>query len=257
MKQFKIFMQSAQSEQTAASIKTVLSTNLQIFADPIIENLTSLNEINPEMLRERPTALYVVVPEQKSDFMAPLMAPFYSQMIGRLMEKEGVPVYMFLDEFANIGVINNIDKYLAVVRSRKISISIGIQSINQLKQRYGQDAAGTILDNLKTKCILPGSSFDTADYFSKLIGSEEISSTSSSYGGREKSYSENKQKRELFSADEIRRLPDGKILILTDNKNPYLDKQERYYEKEEYIRKTEEKIDIDKYVEYYRRKLNE
>lgn len=257
VKQFNIFMQSAGSEQTASSIKSVLSSNLQMFVDPLITNLTSENEIDPRMLREKPTVLYVVVPEQKSDFMAPLMASFYSQMIGRLMEVDGAPIYMFLDEFANIGVINNIDKYLAVVRSRKISISIGIQSLNQLKQRYGQDASGTILDNLKTKSILPGSAFETANYFSQLIGNEEVSSTSSNFSGKDKSYSENKQRKELMSADEIRRLPDGKILVLTDNKNPFLDNQERYYLKEEYVKKTKDTLSIDKYVNYYRRRMQE
>ncbi|MCK2000282.1 type IV secretory system conjugative DNA transfer family protein [[Brevibacterium] frigoritolerans] len=254
-KQFNIFLQSAGSEQTASSIKTVLATNLQMFVDPMIENLTSVNEINPELLRERPTALYVVVPEHRSDFMSPLMAPFYSQMIGRLIEIEGSPVYFFADEFANIGVINGIDKYLATVRSRNMSITLGIQSINQLKQRYGQDTSGTILDNLKTKVILPGSAYETANYFSQLIGNEEISTYSNSDSKGDKSYSESKTRRELFSADEIRRLPDGKMLVVTDNKNPFLDDQNRYYENNQYIELTKKKANIDQYVKWYRSKL--
>lgn len=256
-KLFNIFLQSAGSEQTAASIKTVLATNLQMFTDPMIEGLTSVNEIQPEMLRDKPTALYVVVPEHRSDFMSPLMAPFYSQMIGRLIEIEGAPVFFFLDEFANIGVINGIDKYLATIRSRKMSISLGIQSINQLKQRYGQETSGTILDNLKTKLILPGSAYETANYYSQLIGSEEISTYSSSKQGKgDSSYSESKTKRELFTPDELRRLPNGKVLIVTDNKNPYMDDQNRYYENQMYLDLTSKKADIDQYVKWYRSKLN-
>ncbi|WP_456364098.1 VirD4-like conjugal transfer protein, CD1115 family [Priestia aryabhattai] len=255
-KQFNIFLQSAGSEQTASSIKTVLATNLQMFVDPLIENLTSKNEINPEMLRDKPTALYVVVPEHRSDFMSPLMAPFYSQLIGRLIEIEGVPVQFYLDEFANLGVINNIDKYLATIRSRKMSISIGIQSINQLKQRYGQETSGTILDNLKTKLILPGSAYETSEYYSKLIGSEEISTFGSSDSSGGKSFSESKTRRELYSPDEIRRLPDGKVLIVTDNKNPFLDDQNRYYENQMYLNLTKKEADIDQYVKWYRSKLD-
>lgn len=254
-KQFNIFLQSAGSEQTASSIKTVLATNLQMFVDPMIENITSVNEIDPKMLREQPTALYVVVPEHRSDYMSPLMAPFYSQMISRLIEIEGTPVFFFLDEFANIGVINGIDKYLATIRSRKMSISLGIQSINQLKQKYGQETSGTILDNLKTKMILPGSAYETANYYSQLIGSEEISTFSTSNQGKgDKSYSESKTKRELFSPDEIRRLPNGKVLVITDNKNPFLDNQDRYYENQHYINLTSNKVNIDQYVKWYKTK---
>jgi len=255
-KQFNIFLQSAGSEQTAASIKTVLATNLQMFVDPLIENLTSENEIDPGMLRDRPTVLYVGVPEHRSDFMSPLMAPFYSQLIGRLIEIEGVPVQFYLDEFANIGVINNIDKYLATIRSRSMSISIGIQSINQLKQKYGQETTGTILDNLKTKIILPGSAYETAEYYSKLIGNEEISTYGSSDSRGKKSFSESKTRRELYSPDEIRRLPDGKVLIVTDNKNPFLDDQDRYYENPRYLELTKKEADVDQYVEWYRSKLD-
>lgn len=256
-KQFNIFLQSAGSEQTASSIKTVLSTNLQMFVDPMIQDLTSVNEIRPEMLRERPTALYVVVPEHRSDFMSPLMAPFYSQMIGRLIEIEGTPVFFYLDEFANIGVINGIDKYLATIRSRKMSISLGIQSINQLKQRYGPETSGTILDNLKTKMILPGSAYETANYYSQLIGSEEISTYSTSDQGKNlKSYSESKTKRELFSPDELRRLPNAKVLIVTDNKNPFMDDQNRYYENQKFIDLTSQKANIDDYVKWYRTKTD-
>lgn len=255
-KQFNIFLQSAGSEQTAASIKTVLATNLQMFIDPLVEKITSVNEITPEMLREHPTALYVGVPEHRSDFMSPLMAPFYSQMIGRLIEIPGVPIFFFLDEFANIGVVNNIDKYLATIRSRSMSISLGIQSINQLKQRYGEETSGTILDNLKTKLILPGSSYQTAQYYSQLIGSEEISTFGTSDSRGDKSFSESKTKRELFSADELRRLPDGKVLIVTDNKNPFIDDQNRYYENQHYLDLTKNVADVDQYVKWYRSKLN-
>jgi type IV secretion system protein VirD4 len=248
-KQFNIFMQSAESEKTASSIKTVLATNLQMFLDPMIEEVTSRNEINPIMLRNKPTVLYVVVPEHKSDIMAPLMAPFYSQLMGKLLEHgDGCPVFFLLDEFSNIGLVSNIDKYLSVVRSRRISISIGIQSINQLKQRYGQEAAISIMDNLKTKFVLPGLAYDSAKYISDLIGFREVDTTSASFGKDTISHSTSKQKRELLTPDEIRRLPDLSTLIITDNRNPFMDQQPRYYMDPKMLKMTEQEMDIDQYV---------
>lgn len=257
-KQFAIFMQSAQSEQTASSIKTVLSSNLQLFTDPMIETVTSHNEIEPLMLREKPTVLYVVVPEHKSSYMAPLMAPFYSQLMSHLVEDgNGCPVYFLLDEFANIGTIPNIDVALATVRSRKMSLALGIQSINQLKQRYGQETSVSILDNLKCKFVLPGLAFDSANYFSQLIGYKQIKTTSTSYDKKNNSSgtSDSFQKRELLTADEIRRLADETLLVVADNRNPFVDQQIRYYKDARMLAATEKEMDIDQYVKWYRDKI--
>jgi type IV secretion system protein VirD4 len=181
--------------------------------------------------------------------MAPLMAPFYSQLMGKLLEHgDGCPVFFLLDEFSNIGLVSNIDKYLSVVRSRRISISIGIQSINQLKQRYGQEAAISIMDNLKTKFVLPGLAYDSAKYISDLIGFREVDTTSASFGKDTISHSTSKQKRELLTPDEIRRLPDLSTLIITDNRNPFMDQQPRYYMDPKMLKMTEQEMDIDQYV---------
>ncbi len=244
--QMNIFLQSAESEKTASSIKTVLATSLQMFTDPLIQEVTSLNEIDPKALREHPTHLYVMVPEHKSAFMSPLMSPFYSQLINHLLESgKGAPIYFLMDEFANVGVVPNIDIVLAICRSRNISISIGIQSINQLKQRYNE-AANTILDNLKTKAFLPGLSYDSAEYASKLLGFKEIKSISTSYSKKnDNSYSVSAQKRELLTADEVRRLPDETILIISDNRNGFMDKQQRYYKDKRMLALTSQELTVE------------
>lgn len=89
-----------------------------------------------------------------------------------------------------------------------------------------------------------------------MIGNEEISTYGSSDSRGEKSFSESKTRRELYSPDEIRRLPDGKVLIVTDNKNPFLDEQDRYYESPHYLELTKKEADVDQYVEWYRSKLD-
>jgi len=244
--QMNIFLQSAESEKTASSIKTVLATSLQMFTDPLIQEITSLNEIDPKMLREQPTHLYVMVPEHKSAFMSPLMSPFYSQLMNHLLETgKGCPIYFLMDEFANVGVIPNIDIILAICRSRDMSISLGIQSINQLKQRYNE-AANTILDNLKTKAFLPGLSYDSAEYASKLLGFKEIKSVSTSFSQKnDNSYSVSAQKRELLTPDEVRRLPDETILIISDNRNGFMDKQQRYYKDKRLLALASQEITVE------------
>lgn len=257
-KNFNIFLQSAESEKTAASIRTVLASNLQIFADPLIEEATSFNEINPADLRKQPTVLYVLVPEHKSDIIAPLMAPFYKQLMETLIDGDtSIPVYFMLDEFANIGIIPNIDTALATFRSRRISISIGIQSLNQLKHKY-HDKTDSILDNLNSKCILPGLAYDSADYFSKLCGYKEIKTRSQSYNTVDGtlSYSTSPQKRELVSPSEIRRLDDETLIAIMDNLNPFQDSQFRYYKDREMLALTENQLNLENYIDELRESLD-
>ncbi|OZM56258.1 hypothetical protein CIB95_12605 [Lottiidibacillus patelloidae] len=259
-KQFNIFMQAAESEKTASSIRTVLASCAQLFVDPTVVNATSYNELNPKYFSESPTVLYVIVPEHKSATLAPLMAPFYTQLMAHLVERKSkVPVYFFLDEFANIGIIPNIDTALATFRSRKISISIGIQSINQLISNYGKEKAHTILDNLKTKFVFPGLSVDSAKYFSELFGQKEIVSISRSLALSENSnigINSNPQKRDLLTPDEIRRLDDETLVAVVDNLNPYIDKQIRYFKNNELLELTRTTVDLDKYLKDQRNILN-
>lgn len=257
-RQFNIFLQSAESEKTASSIKTVLATNLQIFMDPMVEEVTSDNEIDPMMLRDGVAVIYVIVPESKSASMAPLMGPFYSQIMSQLADDaHGTPVFFLLDEFANIGKLGQISTILATVRSRKMSLAIGIQSINQLKQNYGQEESGSIIDNLKIKVALPGLSHESANLFSQLIGFKEISTTSTSFGKNNLSHSVSSQKRELLSPDEIRRIPDGKLLMVADNKNPFWDMQYRFYLDDKMLKQTENTLNVDEYVIDLRKKMDE
>jgi type IV secretion system protein VirD4 len=250
--QLNIFMQSAESEKTAASIRTVLASSLQLFIDPLIKNATSANEINPKMLREKPTVLYVMIPEYKSATMAPLMAPFFSQLMAHLVDSNSsLPVYFLLDEFANIGLIPNIDTALATFRGRDISISLGIQSLNQLKQKYGKETATSILDNLKTKFILPGLAYDSAEYFTKLLGYKEVITMSNNYDSKEgdfKNISTTPQRRELLSPDEIRRLEDETLIAVVDNRNPFKDRQLRFFSNQDLFKLASNELEINEFM---------
>ncbi len=257
---FRIFKTSGGSEKTVASIKSVLTSNIQLFLDEKIEEFTKtpfkMNPSNgllemdtdkmfdPKMLRERPTALFVCVPETKSDYMSPLMSVFYSQLLNNTMayfdkEKYPTPVLYMLDEFANIGIIPGISKLAATCRSRKMGISIGIQSVEQLSRNYGEQDSHVLLDNLKAKVIYSGLVGESAKYVSDLTGFTTVETTNYSKNSGQgqgiealfgtTSKSTNGTRRETMTPDEIRRLDKEKVLIILDNKQPVIDAKNSYY----------------------------
>lgn len=232
--QYNIFKQASGSEKTASSIKTVLASNLQLFTDPSLASVTEKSEFHPYVLKDEPTAIYIMCPERRSSYASPFMSVFYGQVINKIMEYTGkdLPVYMMLDEFANIGVIPNFAQLAATCRSRKLSLTIGIQGIEQLHQNYGKENGDSIFNNLKSKMFYPGLATTTAQIASQLCGYTTIATESKSEGKNKdsRSTSTSYQRRELLDSDEIRRLPSDEILLILHNREPVIDKQNKYYE---------------------------
>lgn len=231
-RQYSIFMQAAGSEKTVGSIKITLASNLQLFTDPKVCNVTKGTSFDPTVLRDRPTAIFVMCPEIKSAYVSPLMSVFYMQTLNKIMEYKGknLQVYAMMDEFPNIGVVPGIGRLAATCRSRRLSLTIGIQGIEQLAENYGQKGSENILNNLKSKVFYGGLAPSSAKYVTELCGYTTVdtkSSTKNNHDNVSTSYSV--QRRELLSADEVRRLEDDKVLLVLHNRLPVIDVQNRYY----------------------------
>lgn len=268
---FKIFKSSGGSEKTVASIKSVLTSNIQLFLDEKIEEFTKtpftmdvstgklmVDEsklFDPKMLRKEPIALFVCVPETQSDYMSPLMSVFYSQLLNMTMDYYDdtykMPILYMLDEFANIGIIPGISKLAATCRSRKMGISVGIQSVEQLSRNYGEEDSHVLLDNLKAKVIYSGLVGESAKYVSDLTGFTTVETTNYSKNSGQgtgieaffgtTSKSTNGTRRETMTPDEVRRLDKDKVLIILDNKQPVKDVKNSYYLFNKYKQRVREK----------------
>ena len=260
-KLFLIFKSAGESEKTISSIKSVLTTNVQLFTDPKVAKFVTpplvYNEdgekvpdneriFDPAILRKKPTILYVCVPESKSTMMMPLMSVFFTQLLDITMEiSSGQPILYMLDEFANIGIIPSIATVTATARSRRIGISVGLQGVEQLKRNYGEENANDIMNNLKTKMIYSGLTGSSAQYVSDLAGVTTIETKSYStqpqtgqdiatslFAGQ--SVQKSGTRRELITPDEVRRMDEDKVLIIAHNRNPVYDTKNSYYKNKKY-----------------------
>lgn len=263
-KLFLIFKAAGESEKTISSIKSVLTTNVQLFTDPKVVKFVSpplvYNEngekvpdterlLDPKILRDKPTVLFVCIPESKSTMMMPLMSVFFTQLLDITMEyKDGCPILYMLDEFANIGIIPSISTVTATARSRRIGISVGIQGVEQLRRNYGDENAADIMNNLKTKMVYSGLTGDSAQYVSDLAGVTTIETKSYSTNNGQgqdfisnmvsgKNVSVSGTRRELITPDEVRRMPEDEVLVIAHNRNAVFDKKNTYYNQQRYKQK--------------------
>lgn len=147
----------------------------------------------------------------------------------RALEAHGgslpTPVSFLLDEFANIGRMPDVEKSIAVVRSRNMSISPVVQSMSQLKAAYG-DAAQTIVDCCDTLLFLGGKSTETAREIAESVGKETVTAlTLNETRGASRSSTSNYQiaERDLIQAAEVARLDRRRAVVLIAGARPFLD----------------------------------
>lgn len=219
LEQFKLYQSSGKSEKTMASIKSTLLNNVALFIDPELTARIQNNDFTAEMLRKQPIALYVKY--SNSTYLAPFLSIFYSQLINQIRDTDGIPVIFNLDEFQNLGRINLIET-LALCRDRQMAFILTVQNMARLNTIYGPDNTMTILNSLKTKCVMPSISDTTAlKYLSELCGQEQIEI-------------EGIKTKPLFTSHELRTLADGKVLIIAHNKDVFIDEQNTYFKQRKY-----------------------
>ncbi len=177
-------------------------------------------------------------PEDEAVYYSAFLASFYYQLFNQIKTHKsvdesygamtGLPVYFLMDEFANIGKVPGIDVLLSTVRSKKMSLVLGIQSIDQLKKNY-KDTFNIIVENCKTKIALGGMTGPTAKFYSELVGEEEYTNMSVSEGNKSLSTSTSTNKKAILSTDQLRRLKTFELVCVSDNLKPYKDDKKFYF----------------------------
>lgn len=79
-------------------------------------------------------------------------------------------LWMVLDELPTLQKLDSLDGLLAGGRKYGLAAILGIQSIGQVRDPYGRDAASALLSHSSTRLILKVGDSETADYLSQSIG---------------------------------------------------------------------------------------
>ena len=237
--QYESFKTAA--DKTMQSIVISSISKMRVFDMPAIQKITSSNSIIFSDIAKKKTAVYVITSAAEStyDFVSTM---FFSQMFSILYKQaddygSSLPnqVYFLLDEFANIGQIPDFEKKLSTTRSLGISISIIVQSLDQLEKLY-KESYENILGNCDTQLLLGTNSQKTAEYFSKSLGQTTITVESKSISKDKNedkkqgvNISKSKQARDLMTVDEIRRMDNNKEILMVRGLKPIMANKFWYY----------------------------
>ena len=227
------------AESTMSSYMSITFDKLNMFNDRGICGLTSATDIKAEEFAEKPTALFMKIPDEK-DTRHGLAAVFilcmYKALIKVASAREDLSlprnVYFILDEFGNMPKIEKFDKMITVGRSRKIWFNMVVQSYSQLNNVYGEKVADIVKSNCGMKMFIGSNDIGTCKEFSELCGNMTVrtSSTSASMGAKEGDYSVSNQTqvRPLIYPSELQKLNNkestGNAIIVTFGNYPLMTK---------------------------------
>ena len=228
-RQYKLYKLAA--GKTAKSILISCGARLAPFDIQELRDLTMYDELQLDTLGDKKTALFLIMSDTDSTFNF-LISMVYTQLFNLLCDKADdvyggkLPIHVrcLIDECANIGQIPNLEKLVATIRSREISVCLVLQARSQLKAIY-KDNADTIIGNMDSQIFLGGSEPGTLKDLSEILGKETIDSfNTSDTRGNSPSYGTSFQKlgHELLSRDELAVLDGGKCILQLRGVRPFL-----------------------------------
>lgn len=218
------------SENTYKSVTAVFGSKTNIFDDLNVENITSVSEFQFTSLGKKPTALFIIVPDEDRSYfqlVTIIIGILYKDLVkfANLPENKGtlpVKIEWILDEFANCPPLDSIEAIVSVARSRGMRFQFFIQSFSQLDQVYGKETSAIIQDN-SALTYLKTNSVDCASQISKKLGKTTLVTSSISQSTDPMKIGANQTQsllgRELLTENEIINLK-YKTIIFPTVSNP-------------------------------------
>jgi len=216
--EYKAFL--AQDSKVISSILSSARASLELWSDPNIVEFTSKNTIDVEALRSGKTAIYIIVPEHQVKYFSIIINLFYSTCFEYCLQfPKGNSVFFFLDEFGNLGKINNFETIATTLRKRKCSINIILQELSQLEAVYGRNEAKTIFaGGMGQKLFFSGLDLDTCTYLERVLGK----STKQEYVERVAGQQTQMLTvgTSLLTADQIRMIDGHQAILISGKEKP-------------------------------------
>jgi type IV secretory pathway TraG/TraD family ATPase VirD4 len=207
-----------------------------MLADPDIAKLTAKSTFDFNALRQEKTALFLVFPQNRIGYYSLLMNLFYTQLFhycldDRVNMAKSLPIYFLLDEFGHL-TIPDFPAIITTTRQRRISLSIVLQSLSQLEDRYGKPGAHTVLNGgVASRIFFSGMDIDTATELSRTVGDVHLEYMDAKGNVR-------LERQALMTPPALRAMPDNQVLYLFANKRPALLTVTPYFESRDMSRRT-------------------
>ncbi len=191
-------------EKTRLSILSTALTATKLFKSPVVARCTSINTFDIATFRTIPSILYLCIPLNQVNFLAPLSAlifgMLFKEVLSRIPDKSENPIFFLIDEMITM----KLDLGLVFSNCRKYRVGcMGlIQDEKMLQMKYSQAESYAIKSNSCSRVYLPGQNLETCRELQETIGKRTIIDEK---GNQRQAY--------LMEASEIRMNKEAIVLI--------------------------------------------
>ena len=235
-------------EKERGSILSTVMAGLGIFRNSAVRNRTSHSDFHFSDLRGlrdprdgkiKPVTVYLSINMVDAEALNPITGIFIELMSSFLLanvpdqmrdgQKMGpYPVLFVLDEMPKMQKLQAVIQGPDLGRGQQISYLIIGQDIHQIQEKYGADAAATIISTTAAKIVMRQNDPDTAKRFSDMIGNKMKVNVKTDDKGKE---TESTDEELLYTPMDIMKLPEGKQLVIFQGhyNRPIEADQERYF----------------------------
>jgi type IV secretory pathway TraG/TraD family ATPase VirD4 len=204
------------AERMLSSIRAITATYCKplSYLNPSVgrDGFSITKFIHDEAEQKRGAWLFLPVRDDFFQSLRTLVAGQIDIAISALLsatDDEQRRIWFVIDEFATWGKISSVLHLLTKARKKGGVGALGLQTISQIREAYGQHSAQTILASLGNWLTLRTGDAETAEYMSKAIGDEQVRRTNESTNaeGQTTRSEQIAQQRTVMPA-ELQNLPD-------------------------------------------------
>ena len=227
-----------ENEKNVAGAKNQLNDKIKLFADDINMQMmikrTSLIKKNVFSSRDiEDKKVFLKISDKMQEYYTPFIHIVTAQLLeyisGRMYDKNfDSRILIVLDEFASIGYLNVLPPFRKF-RKNGANLCILTQSLIDIDLVYSQNERKAILDNCKYIVVLDAKDNGTREYFSNLVGKENMEQKSTSKSKHGSSINTSVQRKYIIEPEYWKNLKGNLVVI---HSKGYLVLKKNFYYKD-------------------------
>jgi|GEM_PF-410151 len=213
------FLSAKDSEKTISGIITTAAATFSGFIQKDLLGTFIGDSTIPTKVEGKHLIVFKLDDERRSVIGPLVAAAIHMSVVKNLTTKRETPLAVFLDELPSIR-LDALPQWINEYRSNGGCFILGIQSLNQLAETYGDKMGDAIASACATHFLFYPGDVRTAETYSKRFGEKEVEVTSESQSrnmgvntSNSTSKSKSLQKMPMFTVDEILGFTEGQCVI--------------------------------------------
>ncbi|GEM_PF-2407770 len=228
------------SEKQFSGVHSGVRTGMAPFLNERLRKATAKSSFDIRKLKQEKISLYLDVRLEQIGSLGPLFNVLLTQMMNFMSEAIPQPgehqCLVLLDEFQNLGKLENITQMATLLGGNGVPIWFFVQSLKSVDTVYKEEGRKTLINSARVQIFFGAQDADDLRYVSEQLGEKtetqkDITRTRNSLFDTiaARSIHEKQTRRPLMRPDEIRTMDKNKVIILPRGQSPILGTRNFYF----------------------------